>query len=57
MLSVERVKKLLDDPLLTDQEAEEIRDNLRFLAEVIFDSWQKKRELRADTDAEPPIEN
>jgi len=37
MLSIERTKELLNDPTLSDKEAEEIRDGLRDLAEIIYE--------------------
>lgn len=40
MISVERTKKLLNDPDISDEEAEKIRDACRALAELIFDQWQ-----------------
>lgn len=43
MLSLERTKTLLNDPLLSDKEAEKIRDGFRALAEIIFEKWQEKR--------------
>ena len=39
MLSVERVKELLNDPKLSDKEIEEIRDSFLILAEIIYDRW------------------
>lgn len=39
MLSVERVKELLNDPKLSDKEIEEIRDGFLILAEIIYDRW------------------
>lgn len=43
MLSVERVKELVNDPKLSDKEIEEIRDGFFMLAEVIFEQWQAER--------------
>ncbi|KKS89801.1 MAG: putative cytosolic protein [Parcubacteria group bacterium GW2011_GWC1_43_11b] len=43
MLSVERVKELINDPNLSDKEIEEIRDGLFMLAEVMFEQWQAER--------------
>lgn len=43
MLSAQRIKELCNDPAMTDQDAEEIRDGFRALAEVIFQVWQKNR--------------
>ena len=43
MLSVERVKELINDPNLSEKEIEEIRDGLFMLAEVMFEQWQAER--------------
>jgi len=43
VVSVEQTKKLLSNPKLSDEEAEEIRDGFRFLAEVVFDKWSEER--------------
>ena len=43
MLSLEEVKKLLNDPKLTDEEVLEIRDQLYSLAEIIFEKYQEDR--------------
>ena len=43
MLSVERVKELLNDPNLSDKEVEEIRDGFYQLAELMFEQWQAER--------------
>ena len=43
MLSVERVKELINDPNLSDKEIEEVRDGLFMLAEVMFEQWQAER--------------
>lgn len=43
MLSVERVKELLNDPKLSDKEVEEIRDQLYMLSEIMFEQWQTER--------------
>jgi hypothetical protein len=44
MLTLEQVKKLLNDPAIPDDEALEIRDHFYSLAEIIFEQWQKERE-------------
>ncbi len=49
MLSVERVKELLNDPKLSDKEVEEIRDGFYQLSEVIFEQWQTER-IKAKTE-------
>jgi len=43
MLSIERVKELLNDPKLSDKEVEEIRDQTYLLTEVIFEQWMEER--------------
>jgi len=43
MLSIERVKELLNDPSLSDKEIEEIRDGFYQLSEIIFEQWQAER--------------
>lgn len=43
MLTLEQVKKLLNDPAISDDEALEIRDQLYALAEIIFEQWQKEK--------------
>jgi len=44
MLSIERVKELVNDPSLTDEEIKEIRDEFYLLAEIIFEQWKAERE-------------
>ena len=39
MLSVERTRELLDDPSISDEEVEQIRDECRIFAEIIFEQW------------------
>mgnify|MGYP001619382665 CR=1 FL=1 len=57
MLSVERVKELLNDPKISDKEVEEIRDNFNILAEIIFEKWieEKKKEKENAKKEEPKI--
>jgi hypothetical protein len=43
MLSVERVKQLVNDPTLTDKQIEEIRDGFYMLSQVIFEQWKAER--------------
>jgi len=42
MITPQRIKQLLNDPDMDDLEAERIRDDLRSLAEVIFEQWQSE---------------
>lgn len=57
MLSVERVKELLNDPKISDEEAEKIRDEFYILAEVIFEKWMedKKKEKENEKKEKPKI--
>jgi len=43
MLSIEEMRKCLDDKNLSDKEVEEIRDGLYGLAEIIFEKWQQEK--------------
>lgn len=43
MISIEQAKKLLNNPDLTDKEVECARDEMRMLAEMIFEVWQKDK--------------
>jgi hypothetical protein len=44
MLSLEQVKKLLNDSTISDSEVLEIRDNFRSFAEIIFEKWQTEKD-------------
>ncbi len=48
MLSVERTKNLLNDPALSDEEAEKIRDAFHAFAEIIFDQWRDERKAKKE---------
>jgi signal-transduction protein with cAMP-binding, CBS, and nucleotidyltransferase domain len=50
MLSIERVKELIKDKNISDEEAKQIRDELRTLAEIIFEQWlhKKRKEQKSD---------
>ncbi len=44
MLSVEEVRKLMDGGAeYSDAEIERIRDDMRNLGEIIFESWMKEK--------------
>jgi len=47
MLTIDQIKKLLNDPLLPDEDAEKIRDGFRFLAEIVFEKLQTERKQKA----------
>jgi len=44
MLSVEKVKELLNDDNISDEEAEAIRDGLRDLAEIAYEKYRQDKE-------------
>jgi len=44
MISIERAKLLIGDPTLSDEDAENLRDSVRSLAEIIFEHWQKEKQ-------------
>ncbi len=52
MLSIERVKELVNDPSLTDEEIKEIRDEFYLLAEIIFEQWKTERETNSQQSEE-----
>lgn len=39
MLSVEKVKELLNDETISNEQAEKIRDDLYALGELIYEKW------------------
>lgn len=43
MLTLEQMKKLLDDPSIPDDQVLEIRDQLYSLAEIIYEKWQQDK--------------
>jgi len=47
MLSIEKIKELLKDKNIPDQEAEEIRDECRNLAEIVFEKWQTDKRVNS----------
>lgn len=49
MLSIEATKEILNEPNMSDEEATEIRDSFRALAEIIFEQWQYERMKAKDT--------
>jgi len=58
MLSIERVKELINDPRLSDKEIEEIRDGFYQLSELMFEQWQAERikAKKAETENKPVAE-
>ena len=45
MLSIERVKELIGDPKLSDEEATIIRDEMHELVTIIYEKWCEERRL------------
>lgn len=56
LLTIEDTKKILNKPELTDEEATEIRDGYRLMAEVIFDKWLSERKTKATINDKKLIE-
>lgn len=52
MLTVERVKELVNDRSLTDEEIKEIRDEFYVLAEIIFEQLKAERETSSQQSEE-----
>ena len=48
MLSLERAKKLLNDPNLSDAEVEKIRDELAMMAALMYDTYAEERKLHKE---------
>lgn len=55
MLGLTQVKLLLNDPDISDSEALEIRDSFRSLAEVMFEQWEKGKEVKQNNENEYEI--
>ena len=43
MLTIQRIKELVGDLNMSDAEAEQVRDDLRSQAEILFEQWQIDR--------------
>ena len=54
MLTLEQMKKLLDDPSIPDDQVLEIRDQLYSLAEIIFEKWQQDKAAGKLPGKKPP---
>ena len=56
MLTLEQMRKTLPDPTLSDEEVLEIRDQLHYLAEIVFEKWQadmaKEKQKRLEEKAQ-----
>ncbi len=50
MLTIEKIKELIGDSDISNDEAEGIRDECRILAEIIFERWldeKRKNQIRS----------
>ena len=53
-IGLEEARGLLGDPNLTDQEVEEIKEQVRLMVEIIYEKWLQDRRQSEGTDATPP---
>ncbi len=53
MISVEQARTLLNDPTLSDEEVAAIRDELRLLAEIIYDRWIEQKQPLTNHNDQP----
>jgi hypothetical protein len=49
MLTIEKIKELIGDSDITNEEAEGIRDECRILAEIIFEQWLEEKRKKSNT--------
>jgi len=56
MLSIERVKELINDPSLSDKEIEEIRYGFYQLSEIMFEQWMEERKKAKVSEKEKVID-
>jgi hypothetical protein len=56
MLSADVIRKLLDDPSLTDQQIEDIRVTCHTLAELAFEAW-RNGQLEPDSSSEVAVDS
>ena len=57
MLSIERIKQLLNEPELTDEEAGLIRDEARAWAEIAFQQWLEERKTAKNDQSNNELKN
>jgi len=43
MISVQQAQQLINDPTLSEKEVQVIRDEMRLLAEIIYECWQEQK--------------
>ena len=55
MLSIKRIKEILNDQNLSEGEVQEIRDGFYMLAEIIYEKWQKETKTKDSKNAQSPI--
>jgi hypothetical protein len=49
MLSIDRIKELLDDESMSAAEAEDLRDACRAMAEIVYQKWHEEQGATQDT--------
>lgn len=50
MLSVDQVIKLLDDETISAEEAEQLRDAGRAMAEILYEKWVQENQTKNATE-------
>lgn len=50
MISIERTKELIGRPDISDSEAEQIRDSMRSLVEIIFEQWAEESKRKNENE-------
>ena len=53
-IGLHEAKELLGDPNLTDQEIEEIKEQVRLMVEITYEKWLQDRRQSEGADAPPP---
>jgi hypothetical protein len=53
-MTIDKLKELLNDPSLHDDEAERVRDEFRIFAEIIFEQWLESVHKEGAGDDNPP---
>jgi hypothetical protein len=48
MLTLEKIKELVNDPTLSDEDIKQIRDGFYVLAEIIYEQWKLETKSNAE---------
>lgn len=46
-ISIEQARELIGDPTLTDEQIEEIKEQVRLMVEIIYEKWLQDRSQRS----------